>query len=102
MNSNDTTPTMIFTLVIGLADEPDADPLPIAEFDMPTDIFEGGLSSVALPGSGLSRDLALAGRTACQAIDKALKRHIERGCVAGNPEMLSTRIAPTEDLEGGE
>lgn len=48
----------------------------IGTLDMPLD---GGLISVKLPGDRLGECTALAARTACQAIDIALKRHLERG-----------------------
>lgn len=56
-------------------DNPESDPMFIATLDMPLD---GSLISVALPGNRLGECTALAARTACQAIDIALKRHIER------------------------
>lgn len=60
-------------------DNPESDPMFVAALDMPLDAFKGGLISVTLPGNRLGECTALAARTACQAIDKALKRHIERG-----------------------
>lgn len=57
-------------------DNPESDPALICTLYMPLD---GGLISVALPGDRLGERTALAARIACQAIDIALKRHIERG-----------------------
>lgn len=57
-------------------DNPESDPMFIAALDMPLD---GGLISVTLPGNRLGKATALAARIACQVIDKALKRHLERG-----------------------
>lgn len=101
MNSNNNenrTPTLRFAL--GLDAGPDTDPFIVAEFDLPEDAFkEDGMCAVSLPGKGLGKGVALAARVACQAIDKALKRHVERGCRDNNPEMLKTHIDPMGDLE---
>lgn len=67
-------------------DNPESDPMFVAALDMPLD---GGLISVTLPGNRLGECAALAVRTACQAIDKALKRHLERGGDSDTPEMLT-------------
>lgn len=79
-------------------DNPESDPMFIAALDMPLD---GGLISVTLPGNRLGKATALAARTACQAIDKALKRHLERG--GGNTvEMLDgLHIDPMGDIQDG-
>ena len=76
-------------------DNPESDPMFIAALDMPLD---GGLISVTLPGNRLGKATALAARTACQAIDVALKRHLER---AGGDavEMLDgLHIDPMGDI----
>lgn len=65
---------------------PESDPMFVAALDMPLD---GGLIGVTLPGNRLGKATALAARTACQAIDKALKRHLERGGDSDAPEMLT-------------
>lgn len=67
-------------------DNPESDQMFVAALDMPLD---GGLISVTLPGNRLDKATALAARTACQAIDKALKRHLERGGDSDTPEMLT-------------
>ena len=77
-------------------DNPKSDPALIAALDMPLD---GGLISVNLPGDRLGERTALAARIACQAIDKALKRHLERGG-GGTPEMLTgLHIDPMGDIQ---
>lgn len=49
--------------------------------------------------SGIEAATALAARIACQAIDKALKRHIERGGDNDTPEMLTgLHIDPMGDI----
>lgn len=79
-------------------DNPESDPMFIAALDMPLD---GGLISVTLPGNRLGKATALAARTACQAIDKALKRHLERGG-GDTVEMLDgLRIDPMDDIQDG-
>lgn len=80
-------------------DNPESNPIIIGTFTMPLD---GGLHSVALPGNRLGEATALAARTACQAIDKALKRHIERGGDSDTPEMLTgLHIDPMGDIRDG-
>lgn len=75
-------------------DNPESDPMFVAALDMPLD---GGLISVTLPGNRLGECTALAARTACQAIDKALKRHLERG--GDTVEMLTgLHIDPMGDI----
>lgn len=77
-------------------DNPESDPMFIATLDMPLD---GSLISVALPGNRLGECTALAARIACQAIDIALKRHLERGCDNDTPEMLTgLDIDPMGDI----
>lgn len=80
-------------------DNPESDPIIIGTFTMPLD---GGLHSVALPGDRLGETTALAARTACQAIDKALKRHLERGGGGDTVEMLDgLHIDPMGDIQDG-
>lgn len=78
---------------------PESDPMFVAALDMPLD---GGLISVTLPGNKLGKATALAARTACQAVDKALKRHLERGGDSDTPEMLTgLAIDPMGDIRDG-
>lgn len=80
-------------------DNPESDPMFIAALDMPLD---GGLISVTLPGNRLGKATAIAARTACQAIDKALKRHLERGGGGDAAEMLDgLHIDPMGDIRDG-
>lgn len=80
-------------------DNPKSDPMLIATLDMPLD---DGLISVTLPGNRLGEATALAARTACQVIDKALKRHLERGGDSDTPEMLTgLHIDPMGDIRDG-
>ena len=77
-------------------DNPEFDPMFVAALDMPLD---GGLISVTLPGNRLDKATAIAARTACQAIDKALKRHLERGGESDTTEMLTgLHIDPMGDI----
>lgn len=79
-------------------DNPESNPMFVAALDMPLD---GGLISVTLPGNRLGKATALAARTACQAIDKALKRHLERGG-GDTVEMLDgLHIDPMGDIQDG-
>lgn len=80
-------------------DNLESDPMFVAALDMPLD---GGLISVTLPGNRLGEATALAARTACQAIDKALKRHLERGGDSDTPGMLTgLHIDPIGDIRDG-
>lgn len=80
-------------------DNPKSDPMLIATLDMPLD---DGLISVTLPGNRLGEATALAARTACQVIDKALKRHLERGGYSDTPEMLTgLHLNPMGDIRDG-
>lgn len=77
-------------------DNPESDPALICTLDMP---LNGGLISIRLPGDRLDERTALAARIACQAIDKALKRHIERGGGGDTSEMLTgLHIDPMGDI----
>lgn len=78
---------------------PESDPMFVAALDMPLD---GGLISVTLPGDRLGKATALAARIACQAIDIALKRHLERGGDSDTVEMLDgLHIDPMGDIRDG-
>lgn len=77
-------------------DNPEIRPTPICTLDMPLD---GGLISVELPGDRLGECTALAARIVCQAIDVALKRHIERAGGGDDVEMLDgLHIDPMGDI----
>lgn len=79
-------------------DNPESDPVFIGTLDMPLDAFKGGLISVGL-AANMDEATALAARIACQSIDKALKRHIERGGNNDTPEMLTgIHIGPMGDI----
>lgn len=93
------TAALRFTLSVEVDVEPDVEPIRIAAFDMPTDLFEGGMSTVTIPDNGLGECTALTARIACQAIDKALKRHVERGGGSDTPEVLTgLHIDPMGDI----
>lgn len=77
-------------------EKPEFDPVLIGALNMPLD---GGLISVTLPGNRLSECTALAARIACQAIDKALKRHIERAGGDAVEILDGLNINPGGDLQ---
>ena len=79
-------------------DNPESDPILIGTLYMPLD---GGLISVALPGDSLGERTALAARVACQAIDIALKRHIERASVDAMEMLDGLHIDPMGDIRDG-
>lgn len=79
-------------------DNPESDPTLICTLNMPLDASKDGLISISLDGN-MSKATALAARIACQAIDKALKRHLERGGGSDTPEMLTgLHIDPMGDI----
>lgn len=79
-------------------DNPESDPAFICKLDMPVEAFKAGLIGVTLAGN-MSKATALAARIACQVIDKALKRHLERGGGSDTPEMLTgLHLNPMGDI----
>lgn len=91
--------TWVLCVDIDPDNNPEYDPMFVAALDMPLD---GGLIGVTLPGNRLGKATALAARTACQAIDKALKRHLERGGDSDTTEMLyGLHIDPMGDIRDG-
>lgn len=82
-------------------DNPESDPVFIASLDMPLDVFKGGLAGINLAGN-MGEATTLAARIACQAIDKALRRHLERGGDNDTPEMLTgLHIGQMGDIRDG-
>lgn len=82
-------------------DNPESDPVFIASLDMPLDVFKGGLAGINL-AANMDETPTLAARIACQSIDKALKRHLERGGGNDTPEMLTgLHIDPMGDIRDG-
>lgn len=74
----------------------------IGTFIMPLGASDEPVYSVHLPGDRLGETTALAARIACQAIDIALKRHIERGSGGDAVEMLDgLHIDPMGDIRDG-
>lgn len=81
-------------------DNPESDPMVIGILDMPLDALRGGLIGVTL-ASNMGERTALVARVVCQAIDKALKRRLERGG-GDTPEMLTgLHIDPMGDIRDG-
>ena len=91
--------TLRFTLSAEVIGNENATQSIIGEFIMPLDASDDLVCSVNLPGNRLGECTALAARIACQAIDKALKRHLERGGGSDTPEMLTgLHIDPMGDI----
>lgn len=94
--------TLRFTLSAEVIGNENATQSIIGEFIMPLGASEDQAYSVELPGDRLGRTTALAARIACQAIDIALKRHIERGGGSDTVEMLTgLHIDPMGDIRDG-
>lgn len=93
--------TWVLCVDIDPDNNPESDPTFICKLDMPVEAFKDGLISVTLPGN-MSKATALAARIACQVIDKALKRHLERGGDSDTAEMLTgLHIDPMGDIRDG-
>lgn len=91
--------TLRFTLSAECIGNENATRSTIGTFIMPLGASEDQMYSVNLPGDELGELTALAARIACQAIDVALKRHLERGCDSDTPEMLTgLHIDPMGDI----
>lgn len=90
--------TLRFTLSAEFIGNENATHPTIGTFIMPLNASDEQLCSVHLPGDRLGETTALAARIACQALDVALKRHIER--VGGDAvEILDgLNIDPRGDL----
>lgn len=94
--------TLRFTLSAESIGNENATHATIGTFIMPLNASDEQLYSVHLPGDRLRKTTALAARIACQALDIALKRHIERGCGSDTPEMLTgLHIDPMGDIRDG-
>lgn len=71
--------TLRFTLSAECIGNENATRSTIGTFIMPLGASEDQMYSVNLPGDRLGEATALAARIACQSLDVALKRHLERG-----------------------
>lgn len=90
--------TLRFTLSAESIGNENATHSTIGTFIMPLNASDEQLYSVHLPGDRLGETTALASRIACQALDIALKMHIERGG-GDTPEMLDgLHIDPMGDI----
>lgn len=93
--------TLRFTLSAEYIENENASHATIGEFIMPLGA-DDLVCSVNLPGDILGEKTALAARIACQAIDVALKRHLERGGGGDAVEMLDgLHIDPMGDIQDG-
>lgn len=94
--------TLRFTLSAESVGNENATHSIISEFIMPLGASDDLVYSVHLPGDRLGEITALAARIACQAIDIALKRHLERGGDSDTAEMLTgLHIDPMADIRDG-
>lgn len=94
--------TLRFTLSAESIGNENATHSTIGTFIMPLGASDEPVYSVHLPGDRLGEATALAARIACQAIDIALKRHLERGGGGDAVEMLDgLHIDPMGDIRDG-
>lgn len=97
MNSKKSV-TLRFTLSAESIGNENATHSTIGTFIMPLNTDEQ-LYSVHLPGDRLGERTALASRIACQALDVALKRHIERGVGDTVETLTGLHIDPMGDIQ---
>lgn len=102
MNENKPHQSATWVLCVDVdPDNQESDPTFICKLDMPVEAFKDGLIGVTLAGN-MSKATAFVARIACQGIDKALKRHIERGGYSDTPEMLTgLHLNPMGDIRDG-
>lgn len=93
--------TLRFTLSAESIGNENATHSTIGTFIMPLNASDEQLYSVHLPGDRLGEATALAARIACQAIDKALKRHLERGGCDTLEMLAGLHIDPMGDIRDG-
>ena len=94
--------TLRFTLSAESIGNENATHSTIGTFIMPLNASDDEpLYSVHLPGDRLGETTALAARIACQAIDIALKRHIERAGGDAVEILDGLNINPGGDLQDG-
>lgn len=94
--------TLRFTLSAEFIGNENATHSTIGTFIMPLNASDDEpLYSVHLPGDRLGETTALAARIACQAIDIALKRHIERAGGDAVEILDGLNINPGGDLQDG-
>lgn len=98
MNSKKSV-TLRFTLSAEFIGNENATHSTIGTFIMPLDESGDLACSVHLPGDRLGKATTLAARIACQAIDKALKRHIERAGGDAVEILDGLNINPSGDLQ---
>ncbi len=90
--------TLRFTLSAESVGNENATHSIVSEFIMPLGASDDLVYSVHLPGDRLGELTALAARIACQSIDVALKRHIERGGSDTVEMVTGLHIDPSGDL----
>ena len=93
--------TLRFTLSAECIGNENATRPAIGTFIMPLGASEDQMYSVNLPGDRLDEFTALAARIACQAIDVALKRHLERGGSDTVEILKGLHIGPMGDIRDG-
>lgn len=93
--------TLRFTLSAECIGNENATRSTIGEFIMPLGASEDQMYSVNLPGDGLGELTALAARIACQSLDVALKRHLERGGSDTVEILEGLHIDPMGDIRDG-
>ena len=92
--------TLRFTLSAESVGNENATHSIIGEFIMPLGASDDLVYSVHLPGNRLGEMTALAARIACQSLDKALKRHLERGGGSETVEIVTgLHIDPMGDIQ---
>lgn len=93
--------TLRFTLSAECIGNENATRSTIGTFIMPLGASEDQMYSVNLPGDRLGKATALVARIACQSLDVALKRHLERGGSDTVEILEGLHIDPMGDIQDG-
>lgn len=93
--------TLRFTLSAECIGNENATRSTIGTFIMPLGASEDQMYSVNLPGDRLGEATALVARIACQSLDVALKRHLERGGSDTVEILEGLHIDPMGDIQDG-
>lgn len=93
--------TLRFTLSAECIGNENATCSTIGTFIMPLGASEDQMYSVNLPGDRLGEATALVARIACQSLDVALKRHLERGGSDTVEILEGLHIDPMGDIQDG-
>lgn len=93
--------TLRFTLSAEYIENENVSKATIGTFTMPLGVSDDQVCGVNLPGDRLGEATALVARIACQSLDVALKRHLERGGGDAVEMLDDLHIDPNGDIRDG-